>query len=523
MDPRREKGDPGNLNVSTIELGFDRFFPGPPILGPPLDPRLKTSSSNTQGQKRRSETESGSGRDLPSPKKISRQENNSFKVSANLPPLTNPPSLNPLRLNDWRLRIKQQGKEDKEHEYDPMELRLSPFFKCTKCEFRTHACEKFRSHLKECHGSEVTFRCFYCKGRTNRHKTDKHPSVNQLIDHLLIEHTFLRYQCNICPYRGCSADHVQLHHMSRHPDNYDIAMKELNPGYLTNITGKQPSRILYTLIPALGPRPDAHYYFKRFKESRKNSLSENSPQEEEFHCVYCPYKKPKKDKYHVFCHVVQDHPDFPILLYNDGDPKEASRVRQKELPAIHKDIHERRKSHAVSPAMPLTPIATPTDYCKASPLADPRLGRNRHDSSSSCVSYPSPKAAIEPEEPPQLPVAPLQSSPAQENRTQKPSFMFPSLPSVARVVSVSDIGAREKVSRKDSDACVEENEDDYLAEASSSKRNPKGYRAEKDNQLFEPVAVSGAKLLKCLIDKDGQVCNGTFIDSKKSCTFEERS
>ena len=421
-------------------------------------------------------------------------------------------SLSNLRIRNLTLRTKIQYSEEKEHEFEPYELKLSPFFKCTKCQYKTSDRRKFRNHLYECHGSDKSFSCCYCRQSPNpRVAEHRFRSCNELIGHLLLEHMFLRFQCNICPYRACSSDHVMLHHMSRHPDNFDVAMKEMNPGYTTTVIAKPPSRILFTMAAAVGPVPGPQYYFNYFKNRRDFSSKG------ELKCLYCEYKKGRKDKTHVYLHVTQDHPDFPLLLYDSEIPDEPVQFDSTEITAALRDIQNRReekmkdsteitaalrdiqnrreermkerakdKTHA-SPAMPSTP-ETPVDLFRSPQLLDPRLNRHRRDSTSSFVSTAStnssPQILEQDIPPPPVDVCEVSESlrdltPPSNGRSStigpdsikhphSNAVTFPSLPSTSTAV---------KPTRKKS---VEE--DDGFAEP-IRKRNP-GYRPEKDN--FNP-------------------------------------
>ena len=274
------------------------------------------------------------------------------------------------------------------------------------------------------------------------------------------------------------------------------------------------------MAAAVGPIPGPQYYFNYFK-SRRDTSSKG-----ELKCLYCEYKKARKDKSHVYVHVTQDHPDFPLLLYDCEIPDEPVQFDSKEIPAALRDIQNRREERMkdrakdktyASPAIPPTP-ETPLDPFRSPQPLDPRLSRHRRDSTSSFVSIASANSSpqiLEQDIPPPVDVLEVSESlrdlipPSNEQSSTVGSASIKHPHSnVVTFPGPSSTSTAVKPTRKKS---VEE--DDGFAEP-IRKRNP-GYRPEKDNQVYEAEAVRKSRMLKCLMVKNGVTCGQTFLESKK--------
>lgn len=102
-----------------------------------------------------------------------------------------------------------------------------------KCDDYHHECffsggeAAFRHHLEDKHSAQDLY-CFYCTKSGHHEDCSEHASYSQsdqLINHIKEQHGNALYQCNLCFYRGFSADHVFIHQAFEHLGNWEQTLK----------------------------------------------------------------------------------------------------------------------------------------------------------------------------------------------------------------------------------------------------------------------------------------------------------
>ncbi|KAI1293506.1 hypothetical protein HDE_06321 [Halotydeus destructor] len=191
---------------------------------------------------------------------------------------------------------------------DATQVKLCHFFKCTydfkQCYWTGNGYDMYMRHMKNKHGDAKYF-CYMCEAPEKKNKIMM--EREELFDHIVYNHGFRVFQCNLCLYRAARITHVEIHHCTNHPENYDAAVENKK-----DFVGV-PSAVVICERTVCGPHPNEEVFFLHYRSLRVNKQLKFP----HYQCLYCEFVA--VEQLDVFQHIAESHRDFPLCLYDPTD------------------------------------------------------------------------------------------------------------------------------------------------------------------------------------------------------------